>query len=465
MAEDWEATCLIYDDTSHQTSTIVDDAGHLLRGTIEVVNPLTNLAFCRLVTWSDPEQYRFWTLKDQMRFRLVFWCNPVVGKEQVYERLDITLLSQYPHSFPQESKNKWLEWMKAEATAILREEQLSYSVCSFVEYRSLEFFTPLYQTNNINLIFFDDDGPTFYDMPTIVADHIKSVLPLKRHYSNGSYKNISNSAQLCETELKYIFPFLIKWAEWLPIQCPICFDKVSPKEAATITCGHAFCHDCISTYLRLKAQELNAENQHNPFTCPVHECRRGLKIVACVKQFLNHDLMDKVRCWYKDVKNPPCWSLPQCLKRDCTNVMLRREAVDSYIVYCEQCNGRWCELCLKRTPQGKHEKEIDCKLDVCLQFCERYLSASEKAQERCEKKWPWIKVYAKSRIHDETMFRWIQANGQVCPGCKTGIERVEGCFHMSCQCGTHFCYECGEQIFPPFYGTHHCWEKQEILFG
>ena len=29
---------------------------------------------------------------------------------------------------------------------------------------------------------------------------------------------------------------------------------------------------------------------------------------------------------------------------------------------------------------------------------------------------------------------------QKCPGCKNIVERTRGCPHMSCSCGTQFCY-------------------------
>jgi hypothetical protein len=90
------------------------------------------------------------------------------------------------------------------------------------------------------------------------------------------------------------------------------------------------------------------------------------------------------------------------------------------------------------------------------------LAASDEAKNRCLEKWPFMQVYAKSRVPDPEAIQWIKQHGQVCPGCQTGIERSEGCFHMSCKCGTHFCYECGEQIFYPFYGTHKCWERQDV---
>ena len=452
--EDWEATCLIYNQDgleTTETSTILNKERRLLRGSIHLGVKLNDTVFCRRVT---NKEYRFWKLEDEadlLIFLVVFWCDLNEGD---YERLEISLISQYPPSFPQESQDTWLEWIRKEARSKLTEDQLSYSVCMFVEHHALEFFPRLLENGEHILVLFDDGGPTFYDLPTIIADPTSAnIFPVKRQYPNGSTEIIN---ELSSNETKYIFPLLMLGREWLPIQCPICFDTISPQQAATISCNHSFCRSCISTYLRIKVEELSSENPSNPFTCPLPECRHGMKIVGCVKQFLPLPLMDKVRQWYKDVKNPPCWSLTACLKRDCNGGVLRKEAVDSCIAYCELCDGQWCELCLKRAARGHEENE--CRQEVCLKFCERYLFASEAAKERCEEKWPWIKVYAKSRIHDLTMINWIQSNGQVCPQCRTGIERIEGCFHMKCKCGTHFCYECGEEIHPPFYGTHHCWE-------
>ena len=35
-----------------------------------------------------------------------------------------------------------------------------------------------------------------------------------------------------------------------------------------------------------------------------------------------------------------------------------------------------------------------------------------------------------------------------CPRCKFYIERSEGCNHLTCTCGTHFCYLCGVVLDP-----------------
>jgi hypothetical protein len=31
-----------------------------------------------------------------------------------------------------------------------------------------------------------------------------------------------------------------------------------------------------------------------------------------------------------------------------------------------------------------------------------------------------------------------------CPECKAMVELSDGCNHISCVCGAHFCYDCGK---------------------
>jgi Zinc finger, C3HC4 type (RING finger) len=458
---------------------MLDNNGGLLRGSIDLTFKLSDIVFCRRVAPYDHQKprYKFWTLppesatgESSLKFRVVFWCDPSQSDDDdaSYSRLDVSLLSEYPHSFPRAAKTKWLQWLQKAAFQMLQEEQISYSVCVFIENHALDYFQTLYQNEieNQTLICFDDEGPAFYNVPTLIsATGGKRLHALQRHYPNGKCETFYDTSKLTVRERTMIVSILLKWREWLPIECPICFDTVCAKDATICPCDHGFCKSCLTTYLRIKAKELNTENPTNPFICPINACRRGMKIVGFVKPFLSRDLMDEVRAWYKDIKNPPCYSLPGCMKKGCKGTGLRKEAVDNFMIFCEECQGRWCELCLQRAPMGKqHEDTPHCKMDVCQQFCERYLAASDEAKALCETKYPWIKLYANARVHDHTIVLWIQANGQVCPGCKTGIERAEGCFHMSCGCGTHFCYECGDQIFPPYYGTHHCWENPSRQF-
>jgi hypothetical protein len=42
---------------------------------------------------------------------------------------------------------------------------------------------------------------------------------------------------------------------------------------------------------------------------------------------------------------------------------------------------------------------------------------------------------------------------QKCPGCHARVQKIDGCQHMECRCGTHFCYACGSRWNP----NYPCW--------
>ncbi len=50
---------------------------------------------------------------------------------------------------------------------------------------------------------------------------------------------------------------------------------------------------------------------------------------------------------------------------------------------------------------------------------------------------------------------------QICPGCRTPTQRIEGCNHMICStnkggCGTHYCYPCGTRYNGRGWGARAC---------
>ncbi len=453
--EDWETTVLIYPDETYTEFDEVNDR-FLRRGSIDLNISLDGPVFCRqidTVEYKDSCRYKFWMVQDEVVLRISFVNDT---ETDCYKSVHVSIQSPLPTSFPQNARHKWPEWIEAKALVILHEECVSYSVCMFVQEHALDFFPTAYKDDNHYLIQLSRGQNCTYTCSTIVATLSHSnPLSFERHDVDGTI-----SQQLSRDEAKHIFPLLVLCREWLPVHCKICLDASVPaKDSARITCGHAFCRECISEYCRHKVRDVR-QYKTNPFLCPT--CRQDMLIVGCVKQFLSSQEMATVREWVLDVKNPPCYSLPVCLKKTCQG-KLRRIAVNDDIVYCDECEGQWCERCLQRAPKDKEHdtKENPCKLGSVVEFCKRYLAANESSRRRCEERFPWIKVYAQSRMNDNEAYQYIKSNGQVCPGCKTGIERTEGCFHISCPCGTHFCYLCGEELFAPFYGTHHCWERQD----
>lgn len=48
-------------------------------------------------------------------------------------------------------------------------------------------------------------------------------------------------------------------------------------------------------------------------------------------------------------------------------------------------------------------------------------------------------------IDPESLKFMMDNKFQMCPQCKKMIEKTEGCNHIACSCGAHFCYECGRE--------------------
>jgi len=313
------------------------------------------------------------------------------------------------------------------------------------------------------------------------------------------------------------------YKHWIRITCPICLEDTWASEAfSLIPCQHYFCHECITTYAQTIVQDLsgNTKSTQNPFICPLPSCRQPLRIFKCIKGLLDKKTMDTVRAWYKNLKHPPCEMLvvcprtTKCGKRG----QMRKSSYESSMVYCDACGGTWCELCLQRYSTNDGGEHYHCDQFPVLRLCDRYRDVVNKCQEEdeqeegkdendnagstsnnqgtntasqksntrrdahprtiekvdtkdnqnlkiaCEAKWPWLREYAAARYVESSIIEWVKNNAAMCPGCHTGIERLEGCFHMKCTvCGTHFCYECGKELFAPYYGTHHCWLEDDTM--
>merc|ERR1719330_1338560 len=125
-----------------------------------------------------------------------------------------------------------------------------------------------------------------------------------------------------------------------------------------------------------------------------------------------------------------------------------------HLVYCNECNKTFCELCLRKI-KGLHH----CDDREILKLCRRYKNASAEIKEKCHERWHWLKDYADARESELFTNLWVEEHASRCPNCKVPIERSDGCFHMHCtQCGTHYCYDCGEELVGSSYydGTHRC---------
>jgi hypothetical protein len=458
---DWAATCAIYDIS--EENTVQKRQSSVVWVSFDLSMSLgQGLAFIRRMKEDGTEmdfdpRFGISTLTSQDElpvFQVTFQYD--VNVDNMEERLISVEInfSKYPTLiWPEEAKDPWLEWMNKQASDILSETEMSYTVCEWIEHNALEFYG----------IVINDLGSGFNAAVSLeytfeggngsihIEDRLRYPTALFDENDDSKKKTVTLESFARST-------ILSKWREWLNIQCLFCFEEIVASDAIEITCGHMYCRECITRYIQTTVPDLPTHHE-NPFKCPVLSCRNKIQLNTCVKDLASKEEWKALVQWRHNIKHPKALMLQVCPKKSCGARNMRQSKQD-HVVFCDDCGGTWCELCMQRFV-GDHDKE-DCDAVPVFKLCRRYRNASDEIKEKADKRWPWLKEYAVARSEDMEMAAWISDNGQPCPNCGMGIIRSEGCFHMSCtNCSTHFCYECGEELFYPFYGTHHCWEAAE----
>jgi len=182
------------------------------------------------------------------------------------------------------------------------------------------------------------------------------------------------------------------------VDCLVCQDTFEGSYCLHAPCGHYFCPECTAGM----AKAAIAEGNEGLF--PLRCCDQLLP----VEEFL--DLLPKplrasVVAKLEEISVPP----PERLycPNDACSVFLGRSSEAKDVASCSKCHTAICPEC----------KRISHSPEPCGPPAEDLLHEA--------------KGYASDR-------GW-----KICPRCTVIVERKSGCSHMSCRCGTSFCYSCG----------------------
>eukprot|EP00984_Skeletonema_dohrnii_P028613 scaffold18662_cov101-Skeletonema_dohrnii-CCMP3373.AAC.6 len=484
---DWYAAACIYVDET--TLLPLEGQRRGFRGTVRLTIDVTNTAFCRKT--SQDGHYRYFII-DKL---------PVltVALDYVYNDLEIAddyeeapptnvdiQFEQYPEEWPSAHQSSHVTWLTEKCQQAMNNSlgygSFTYEMIQLCEHELMNFWEVIHQTDDYRLILLPPKMDNLYHSNVGVEIHPRNeaikLQQTQKQMKDGSPSSQNSCASAAASAQEYAQNALLHcWPKMYHSQCPICFDDSRCDEGTTLPCGDFFCNDCFPYYLHVKVTELS-EYRQNPFLCPIQGCRAEMCIEAIVKQHISKEDVRLIERWKRDLEFPPCFLLDRCPSKSCAtnntdkakddDYMMRRcnNDVKNKFIFCEVCKKEWCELCMRRIHNGvsrAEHKEV-CEVQMMLKFCRRYLRASDEMKQKCEEMYPWICNYSRGVHEDVGVLSWLLENGQNCPNCAVGVERISGCFHMTCPtCATHFCYECGQEIFYPFYGTHHCWEEQEMF--
>lgn len=404
------------------------------------------------------------------------------------KKISVTFL-QYPQLFPASAKTPWAEWISSRANDIFEETgQVSFSVCNFIEHEALSTYFELFDDSSMygfSAIFFESHLFGYYDLKWEDQSDERSriIHDIRRLKKREQNKNNDNNIPIIHRYARRAMKR--NWKRFYEYICPICFCPEKCSDGVELLCGHFYCKECILTYMSTIIEDIKM-HRVDPFICPITSCKANMNVLQQIPcdekspgtntnidinhdpsnynvpchRLLNKEQIQKIRLWKKDTYFPRSNLLTTCPRVSCKGKEVRRLNDDKKmtLVRCEDCKAIFCELCLKRIPGNKQH---NCDETKVLILVRRYNNATSERQAKCDQKLHWIADYASVREVDSSALSWVEEFASLCPNCKNGIERIEGCFHMSCpNCSTHFCYECGEELFPPYYGTHHCWERQ-----
>ena len=110
----------------------------------------------------------------------------------------------------------------------------------------------------------------------------------------------------------------------------------------------------------------------------------------------------------------------------------------------------------------KNEFHLNCPLCqkfYCLKCKTEWHENLTCKEYQKEKKY---KENKDDKINKKKFNEYVKGNRcKQCPKCKRWVEKNKGCDHITCPCGTHFCYRCGElrDSINPY--NHQCKDQNE----
>lgn len=195
-----------------------------------------------------------------------------------------------------------------------------------------------------------------------------------------------------------------------PGECPICCEDSVPTSDLFIfeTCSHQYCRECLQGYIGNSVTEGNVLD----ITCPAPGCKtlveyHQVRAVVTPELFAKYEEFTFIASLNADP------SVKWCPKPGCGNAIVGDPA-----------NPR----CQCTNP--------NCRYEFCFLCAEPY-----HADTTCEQYQEWK---AENGLVDSKFSNWAKKNTKKCPQCKTMIEKMAGCNHMTCSnCKYDFCWLCG----------------------
>jgi len=195
-----------------------------------------------------------------------------------------------------------------------------------------------------------------------------------------------------------------------PFECPICLEECPLDDRFTVEpCKHIYCRNCIR------------EHVHNA----IEEMKIPIKCAGCTEEPIS----------YLDDQQLFMILTPEEHDRY-HKQSLRLHVGTTGLLTCPQPD---CEGVVEMVPPFNHFVCPSCHFQMCTSC-----KVPWHAGQSCENYQKWKEENEAGDKRMEEMERLGQFKR--CPKCTNGVVKSQGCNHMTCRCGTHFCFVCGVDI-------------------
>jgi len=198
-------------------------------------------------------------------------------------------------------------------------------------------------------------------------------------------------------------PGSLKDLEDTTATCSICYlDLPVTSIIHPLACEHSFCRDCYTEYLENKMKSFEVLK----ITCPQDGCPE-IVTDERIKTILSEDRFQRYQELVQKKLSHKSWGQKYCPKAGCYKEFVPDPNNKSTVC---TCGIEICNVCSQEWHPGK----------PCIE------------------------------IKDEEFAEYAKANNiKFCIVCKTAIDRVEGCLHVTCSvCDYEWCWSCGQQYNP-----------------
>jgi hypothetical protein len=185
---------------------------------------------------------------------------------------------------------------------------------------------------------------------------------------------------------------------------------------------HVLCKDCLNLYVASRLNEHELDASVFPIRCCIPDCKALLPrdvLFALLKE--------------NEVDGEDVVSMIEEVELKASMITIEKSSRDA-VIYCPKCSYfETFDLNHLRVPKFFICKACVEPVTVCIK-CKKYVEYSAVSKHTCSQGFEFWKTRIESAL--------VEASARKCPGCGKGGRLDDNCTHVSCSCGTRWCYCC-----------------------